>query len=381
METATQQRQERAAALGAAGSAPLAAEQASAAAAPDRLAYSASFCADLKRELRCSIGFASDTPLGAVTDWRATFGQNVSVCGKAGAGPTLAVRGVFAVLMASIWLWASLEHVQDPAAGASCAPAAYGCTLNYTKSHDCQCNDACAAHHNCCHDYLLTSCASVNASATAPDGISISRRVRPADGYGYGYFWIYLTYLTLTLQTLYQLLATAVAWSARSNRGDGDSTAIPLPAKATWLLQSVCLPASFFVFVMYWVLVCPFGDCRLKAVSFFTHGVNFAIMLTDAYLSGRPLLLPHAFYTFGYVLLYLAWTVIHYTADLANEKGDRYIYKQLDWSKPGSAAALSVGIFFVITPLIVLGCWTIMRCRTKRNGLAGVETHKLGPVP
>ena len=90
METATQQRQERAAALGAAGSAPLAAEQASAAAAPDRLAYSASFCADLKRELRCSIGFASDTPLGAVTDWRATFGQNVSVCGKAGAGPTLA---------------------------------------------------------------------------------------------------------------------------------------------------------------------------------------------------------------------------------------------------------------------------------------------------
>lgn len=193
-------------------------------------------------------------------------------------------------------------------------------------------------------------------------------------------FWIYLTNITLTLQVLYHLLAVAVAWSAWSSRS-GDPTAIPCLAKSTWLLQSVCLHASFFVFVTHWVLVCPLGDCRLKVVSYFTHGVNFVIMVTDVYLSGQPLLLPHAFCTFGYVLLYIAWTIVHYAGHLTNEKGDRYIYKDLDWSQAGSTATLSAGIFFIVTPLVVLGCWTIMRCRTKRNGLAGMETHKVMHVP
>ena len=54
-------------------------------------------------------------------------------------------------------------------------------------------------------------------------------------------------------------------------------------AASAWILED-----------RYWGLVYDGGDIHL--ISCFTHGVNFGVMLLDAFCSGFPLLLAHALY-------------------------------------------------------------------------------------
>ena len=129
----------------------------------------------------------------------------------------------------------------------------------------------------------------------------------------------------------------------------GGSISVPEPrgrltahaplAKLTWFMQAVCLPSTFFVFVLYWGLV---FDGELQAIACFTHGVNFAVMMADAYASGFPVLLAHALYFMIYAALYLCWTFVHYQSGVGNEKGEPYIYSAVNWAHPDAVKALAV---------------------------------------
>ena len=203
-------------------------------------------------------------------------------CGKAcGANTTLAVRGVFALTMASVWVWTQLDFLKE-----------------------------------------------------RPDG---SDADSAPDTYAYGYYWIYLTHITLTLQVIYHALAVALAVKAK-NKAEGEES-VPRLAKLTWFMQAVCLPSTFFVFVLYWGLV---FDGELQAIACFTHGVNFAVMMADAYASGFPVLLAHALYFMIYAALYLCWTFVHYQSGVGNEKGEPYIYSAVNWAHPDAVKALAV---------------------------------------
>ena len=107
----------------------------------------------------------------------------------------------------------------------------------------------------------------------------------------YGYWWIFLTNMTLTLQTIYHIVSFIVAYQA-SKADSATPKHVPRLAKIMWFLQSVSLPGSFFVAVLYWGLV---FDGTLKAVSTFTHGVNFVAMMVDAYVPFFVILSPQFF--------------------------------------------------------------------------------------
>ena len=249
----------------------------------DQLSQSAPLCAHLQ-----NLGFDREISRGEgpseIQDWHETFGRNVC-CGKAcGADTTLAVRGVFALTMASVWVWTQIDFMKE-----------------------------------------------------RPDG---SDADSAPDTYAYGYYWIYLTHITLTLQVIYHALAVALAVKAK-NEAEGESAPADVPrlAKLTWFMQAVCLPSTFFVFVLYWGLV---FDGELQAIACFTHGVNFAVMMADAYASGFPVLLAHALYFMIYAALYLCWTFVHYQSGVGNEKGEPYIYSAVNWAHPDAVKALAV---------------------------------------
>jgi len=246
-----------------------------------------------------NLGFDREISRGEIEDWRDTFGRN-ACCGKpCSRNATLAVRGVFALTMASVWVWTQIDFMKE-----------------------------------------------------RPDG---SDADSAPDTYAYGYYWIYLTHITLTLQVIYHALAVAlavkaknkaegeesVAYDAREEPGEGEGAPVAVPrlAKLTWFMQAVCLPSTFFVFVLYWGLV---FDGELQAIACFTHGVNFAVMMADAYASGFPILLAHALYFMIYAALYLCWTFVHYQSGVGNEKGEPYIYSAVNWAHPDAVKALAV---------------------------------------
>ena len=87
-------------------------------------------------------------------------------------------------------------------------------------------------------------------------------------------------------------------------------------------------------------------DGELQAIACFTHGVNFAVMMADAYASGFPVLLAHALYFMIYAALYLCWTFVHYQSGVGNEKGEPYIYSAVNWAHPDAVKALAVSRIF-----------------------------------
>jgi len=255
---------------------------------------------DMRNQLRCAaLKFGEEDMQQISPSWRMAFGRS-TFCGKDSLGVTLSIRTACVLLMCGVFFWSWSDHP-----------------------------------------------------------------------YAAGYWWIYLTKWTLTLQCIYHILVLLLAIRAREKSlqrpGQNslcldtslDST-MPTLAKGVWLLQAVCLPATFLVFVLYWGLVFPKEDGAFKLVNAFTHGVNFFVMILDAWTSRFPVLLVHGVYFILYALIYLIWTLVHYNAGLTNEHGDPYIYAALDWRNPSKSAILAFLIIGVAAPIVFCSCWRIV---------------------
>jgi hypothetical protein len=185
-----------------------------------------------------------------------------------------------------------------------------------------------------------------------------------------GAFWfIYLTHWTLVVEVLYLGAALYTTFALRGQLREGNPPAapnVPRHVGITATLRAVALPASLLVsvtgarerarakgnerarararaleseseserrarartharthahtqtrthtrqvFLLYWLLVFPYERGPLQAISCFTHGVNFLVMLLDAWLSCQPYRFSEGIYLFCYSLLYLFWSMIH----------------------------------------------------------------------
>ena len=115
------------------------------------------------------------------------------------------------------------------------------------------------------------------------------------------------------------------------------------------------------MFVLYWLLVFPFNPKAASALSVFTHGVNFVVMLLDGWLSRQPYLISHGVYFLAYCLVYLAWSVIHGLSNIKTADGDEYIYAVLNWrSSKGKAAMYATAVLVIVAPLANLFFWWLL---------------------
>ena len=177
---------------------------------------------------------------------------------------------------------------------------------------------------------------------------------------------IYLTHQGLLIELCYLGFAAATTAAsfhfANIDGTPGPPAKMPWYCKAAWVLQGVALPGSFLIFVLYWGLV---YDGSMHAISPFTHGVNFAVMVADQALSNQPMYLLHAAFFMAYTVAYLAWTVVHYAAGLKDCDNNRYIYGALDWSNPSSAGRIAGAVVVVAAPLVNVAFWSLFFRRAK----------------
>lgn len=157
------------------------------------------------------------------------------------------------------------------------------------------------------------------------------------------------------LQTFYFLVAAyttkrAVELTVFHENGDPREEGGPWYMKATWLLQSVVLNGSFLCFMMYWCVVYPNKAGPVAIMQYFVHGANFFLMLVDAYFTNQPYYLMHGLYYFGYLSLYVLFSVIFWAAGGTDCTGKPYVYNTLDWNKPGAAGTYSAILLYIIVP-------------------------------
>eukprot|EP00928_Gymnodinium_smaydae_P045252 TRINITY_DN30186_c0_g1_i1.p1 TRINITY_DN30186_c0_g1~~TRINITY_DN30186_c0_g1_i1.p1 ORF type:complete len:275 (-),score=34.64 TRINITY_DN30186_c0_g1_i1:392-1216(-) len=190
-------------------------------------------------------------------------------------------------------------------------------------------------------------------------------------------YFIFLTHWALTLEVAYFWFVTySTLVASRIGANELLSSEMPRCVKCAWLLQDLCLPASFLVFVLYWVLVAPKSKKPVPDVSYFTHGVNFALMMLDVSLSRQPYYLLHGFYFALFGFAYLLFSLIYWEVGGLNCEGDPWIYKSLDWRHAASTSTLAVVILFVVTPVVNLMFWCRGACCSRVNRVEALELVK-----
>jgi len=181
--------------------------------------------------------------------------------------------------------------------------------------------------------------------------------------YNCGLKWfIFLTHWSLTLQVVYLWLSLFTTWRANAMKKDQAQKQAKMPwyAQLTWVLQDILLPLTFFVFILYFGLVLPAKGGKPQALSFFTHGVNFVIMLLDMYLSRQPYYLLHGFYVAFLLATYTTFTYVYHKLEGTSCTGNPYIYKAVDWT---NAKSTSIAAFIGITvsvPVVNIIFWLVI---------------------
>jgi hypothetical protein len=285
---------------------------------PDRTC--ASQC---KAELSCSyFGFDLTDMLvtDRSTDWKIAFGGNGVFGGE--RKKLLIWKGFSALLMTIILVWSLIDWVESY--GGDGTPA----TAGYSPDDDVNPNDV--------DTYIPAH----------------------TDTEAFGYWPIKVTHWTLTVQVLYLWLSTYTIFVATLPEDESLAQSGPMPffVKATWYFHAVTLPATFFVFFLYWGLV---FDGTIYAVSISTHGVNFVVQLLDSFITRMPYRLIHGLFFLFYMLTYIIFTLLYYAGGGHNETGKAYVYAALDWGGyPKGTAILVVIICFVLVPVIHTCFWS-----------------------
>ncbi|XP_076443270.1 uncharacterized protein LOC143281880 isoform X2 [Babylonia areolata] len=200
--------------------------------------------------------------------------------------------------------------------------------------------------------------------------------------------FIWLTYWSYFSLTARFLLTTFNAWSYvfRQRRANGRSAQLGDGAgqkreeeccemsvlfKAQWVLQSVSSTTGIIVTGLYWnVLYDPNKPESVRSIN--SHLLNALFVLADVLLSRAPVRIHHFVYSFGFVSLYVLFSLVFWAADGTNDKGDPYIYSLLDYTgRPGRATLVILAVDCVGTPVVHtllyllfrLRQWAVGRCR------------------
>jgi hypothetical protein len=179
-----------------------------------------------------------------------------------------------------------------------------------------------------------------------------------------GYWFIYLTHWTLVLENVYLGVAAYVTskyagpsskTTTANDAAAAEDNRLPCIIQVMWLLNAIVLPASFFVFVLYWGLV---FSGELKVLSCLTHGLNFVVMALDSAVGSMPYLLLHGIWFMLYCLVFLLWSVLHYLLKIGDANGNGYIYSSLDWGSDAKGVSeIAMLIVLVAAPFVNCVFW------------------------
>lgn len=187
-------------------------------------------------------------------------------------------------------------------------------------------------------------------------------------------FWfIYLTHWALMAETLYffmalvTLLMAVCSQDPERKRQDNPK---PWYMTLTWGLQSICLPMSLLVAILFWTLEYDPKQGKPQLLSVATHGGNFVLMLVDFVLGQQPLFFMKIMWPISFVGAYFIFSYSYYANGGVTEAGQKNIYESIDWGNPGGVATV-LGIIFGA----LIAAWLVI------YGVYRFIKHYCGPPP
>lgn len=179
------------------------------------------------------------------------------------------------------------------------------------------------------------------------------------DSCGLRYF-AFLTHWSLTLQTTYAWLdfyTTSKASAMKAGKIERVEL-IPVYAQINWFMYDLLIPSTFLVFALYFGLVVDYSNPPKQPLSYLTHGLNFVIMITNAYLSKKPYYLLHGLYFMVFCFIFVTWTYAYYLMGGTDCDGNRYLYEVLDWGENFDGVKTLGGIIvFIVAPVTNFLFW------------------------
>ncbi|XP_071083267.1 protein rolling stone-like [Haliotis cracherodii] len=177
-------------------------------------------------------------------------------------------------------------------------------------------------------------------------------------------WFIYLTNWTYLLLTTSTVLDAVTVVFVRINRQEiihGFTSHLPWHLKASWLLNSVVTEGSLHISAIYWIFI--FKDQSLTLLRFILHGMNSIYVLSNLLITAMPVRVYHVIFPVIYGVIYTVFSVVYHILGGTNDKGERYIYKILDWSNLKRTLPLVFLSTFVALPCLYLVVFFIHKLR------------------
>ena len=165
---------------------------------------------------------------------------------------------------------------------------------------------------------------------------------------------IYLTNWDLLLgsiQASLGLLLVFKRWKLQTQPDfDPNNLTLGRAEKVYWFLYTTTCTLAIGVTVSYWVAVHDPKIHHVDALNIMLHVCNSLLMIIDLAIMNVPLRMRHFWWCLTIVTVYITFTLIYYYAGGTDKRGLTYIYKVLDWQKPGIAFLVCLGglLFLVI---------------------------------
>ncbi|XP_028139726.1 protein rolling stone [Diabrotica virgifera virgifera] len=179
------------------------------------------------------------------------------------------------------------------------------------------------------------------------------------EGSGKGKYPIYLTnwgYTGCTIQALIaflMLFMAVLATKYKSMHRTKEKTLKLYPVY--WLLNTVATSTAFAITTIYWSVIYNPKKVTNPVINYFVHGNNSLMVLLDLWIVGHPIRILHVIYTVLLGVTYTIFTLIYYSAGGTNKDGYTFIYKIVDWTKPGLTVGTCCGVivFLIILHLLM----------------------------
>ena len=185
------------------------------------------------------------------------------------------------------------------------------------------------------------------------------------------YYFMYLTNLALVMETIMVLcLFLSVLWGYTVLNQKGNAGQTPLFVKITVALWQASQPVSLMVVLLFWTIVNPIWDPEpIRLSSYWAHLINWAVLLFNLFICRIDFSFKSGIWSLIFLLSYLAWTVIHYVAQIGTRTPcDDYpqelcpLYDQFDWNQPQGAAIVTVAALVALLVVVALYV-AFVRCR------------------
>jgi len=139
-----------------------------------------------------------------------------------------------------------------------------------------------------------------------------------------------------------------------------------------WLLHSVILNLNILVSILYFLLIYNPQTDRLGLTNISRHVLNTIFILIEFSFNSMPVKFIHVIWGLVLAFLYAMFTLIFW---VVTPPPENYIYRVIDWNKPGKTASLiamlCIAAIGLKALLVAIGKWKIycMNVKMKQSYL------------